>query len=1000
MKYVLLVALFAIAYPLAAQKKVLDHSVYDGWQSIAERLISNNGQFVVYTVTPQEGDAELVVHNTANNGKTQIARGYNAVITEDSRFVICRIKPRFADTRQAKIKKKKPDEMPKDSLAIIELGKDSVLCIARVKSYKTPEEGAGWVAYHKEKSLEDNLAAALSGKKKTIAIDSNKVKIDMLVKLADSVIRQSVDSIKGKVSKEDVLAAAQKAAQTIIKKAVDEADAPLTDADGDEAPGSTTTEGTDLVVTNLGNGQSKTFKYVSEYLFDKKGTQLLIETTKIAKDSNSKALVLVFHLTNSKVDTVLKGCNDCKNYAFDENGNQLAFVAERDSSSKALQKFYKLWHYTNGADSAIMVVDKHTVGQKLGSTVSENGNPVFSKDGLKLYFGTAPIKPAKDTTLVDFELAKLDVWHYNDDYLQTQQLKRLDNELKRSYMAVTKPGSGRMVQLGDENAETVSLVNEGDADWVLGETNKGNRVQTQWQGGSVTTAYVINTNTGQKTLVAKNLRANFTPSIGGKYVYWYDDEKKHYFTYNVANGQTKNISANIKTPLYDEENDVPDYPNPYGVMGWDENDAHLYVYDRYSVWQLQPDNNVVPLNILDPNGQYRKQKLSLRYIKTDKKLRYINTTVPVYFRLFSDVSKESGYAKVVMGNDAPTVAAQMLVKYSCNGFAKAQDADAFIYTKETYEQSPNIVYSKNIGQDAYLSNINPQQSGYNWGTAELFKWKAYNGKETEGIVYKPENFDPSKKYPLICYFYETLSDGLYSYSAPAPTPSRLNIPFFVSRGYIVLAPDIHYTTGHPGTDAYNHIVSGARALIKQGYIDSNRTGIQGQSWGGYQVAHLITRTNLFKAAWAGAPVANMTSAYGGIRWESGVNRQFQYEHGQSRIGSNLWEKRDLYIENSPLFHFNKVNTPVVIMSNDNDGAVPWYQGIEMFTALRRLGKKVWLLNYNNEAHNLLERRNRKDIQIREQQFFDWLLKGEKPAKWLVAGVPATQKGIDWGLKVE
>ena len=144
----------------------------------------------------------------------------------------------------------------------------------------------------------------------------------------------------------------------------------------------------------------------------------------------------------------------------------------------------------------------------------------------------------------------------------------------------------------------------------------------------------------------------------------------------------------------------------------------------------------------------------------------------------------------------------------------------------------------------------------------------------------------------------------------------------------------------------------------------------------------------------------MTSAYGGIRWESGVNRQFQYEHGQSRIGSNLWEKRDLYIENSPLFHFNKVNTPVVIMSNDNDGAVPWYQGIEMFTALRRLGKKVWLLNYNNEAHNLLERRNRKDIQIREQQFFDWLLKGEKPAKWLVAGVPATQKGIDWGLKVE
>ena len=253
---------------------------------------------------------------------------------------------------------------------------------------------------------------------------------------------------------------------------------------------------------------------------------------------------------------------------------------------------------------------------------------------------------------------------------------------------------------------------------------------------------------------------------------------------------------------------------------------------------------------------------------------------------------------------------------------------------------------------------------------------------------------------MICYFYEKLSDGLYNYLAPAPTPSRLNIPFFVSRGYIIFAPDISYTTGHPGNDAYNYIVSGARALVKAGFVDSTKIGIQGQSWGGYQVAYLITKTKLFAAAWAGAPVANMTSAYGGIRWESGLNRQFQYERQQSRIGATLWEKPQLYIENSPLFYLPKVATPLAIMSNDADGAVPWYQGIELFTGLRRLGKPVWLLNYNGEAHNLIERKNRKDIQIREQQFFDWLLKGEKPAKWLKDGLPATEKGKDWGLKPE
>ena len=183
------------------------------------------------------------------------------------------------------------------------------------------------------------------------------------------------------------------------------------------------------------------------------------------------------------------------------------------------------------------------------------------------------------------------------------------------------------------------------------------------------------------------------------------------------------------------------------------------------------------------------------------------------------------------------------------------------------------------------------------------------------------------------------------------------------------------------------------------WVDSTKMAIQGQSWGGYQVAYLVTRTNIFAAAGAGAPVANMTSAYGGIRWGTGLNRQFQYEHSQSRIGGTLWEKRDLYIKNSPLFRADKVKTPLLIMHNDADGAVPWYQGIEYFTALRRLGKKVWLLQYNGEDHNLVERRNRKDLSIRLSQFFDYHLKGAPPAKWIRDGVPATLKGIDWGTEV-
>jgi dipeptidyl aminopeptidase/acylaminoacyl peptidase len=434
------------------------------------------------------------------------------------------------------------------------------------------------------------------------------------------------------------------------------------------------------------------------------------------------------------------------------------------------------------------------------------------------------------------------------------------------------------------------------------------------------------------------------------------------------------------------------------------------VYDRYDIWEIDLKGNSNSLT----GGKGRPQKISYRYISLDPEKRFFKKDDELLFRTFNNENKELGFATIVLNKNFFKKYDSDNSKFFIGQVIRSKSGNGYIYTKENFAISPDLyfataapVYSIDdptkimsiVMKETKLSSSNPQQSQYNWGTAELVKWKAYNGKESMGIVYKPEDFDPRKKYPMICYFYETLSDGLYSYQAPSPTPSRLNIPFFVSRGYIIFAPDIHYSTGHPGKDAYNYIVSGARALVKKGFVDSTRIGIQGQSWGGYQVAYLITATKLFKAAWAGAPVVNMTSAYGGIRWESGLNRQFLYERSQSRIGASLWEKPELYIENSPLFHLPKVKTPLVIMSNDADGAVPWYQGIEFFTAMRRLGKPVWLLNYNGEAHNLVDRKNRKDIQIREQQYFDWLLKDAKPPKWITEGVPAVKKGKDWGLEV-
>lgn len=992
MKRLFFFTFFLAAITANAQtKKPLDHSVYDGWKSLGERMISNDGKFVVYTVNPQEGDGELVIQNPGTKYKKVIARGYGAVITEDSRYLVCKIKPAFQDTRQARIKKKRPDDMPKDTLAIIELGMDSVTKIARVKTFKAPEKGAGFIAYHLDKPLPDTTK-----KTKVAVLDSNKIKMDLLVKLADSVIKKSIDSVKGKIEKEQVIAAAQKAAKEIIKKAKDDLDESLKDAEGDDAPGGAAADGTDLVVKNTASGKTKLFKLVSEYYFDKKGTRLLIETTKNSKDSNSKALVLLYNLATEKADTVLKGGNDLKNYAFDEEGKQLAFVAERDSVAKALTKFYKLWYYTAGQDSAKIIAEKNTVGMVMGTTISENALLQFSKDGKKLFFGTAPIKAPKDTTLVDFELARLDVWHYNDDYLQPQQLLQAGQELRRSYMAVIRPGEDKIVQLGAEDAERIQLVDEGNADYVLGVSNKGNRVETQWTGRSKQTAYIISTLDGKRATVYTNELGFPQASPKGRYIYWYNPALKQYFTYNVLSGATKNVSSKIKVPLYDTENDVPDYPSAQGTTGWTANDDYFLINDEFDIWQVNPDGNGEPKNIT--NGYGRKNKTSFNYVRLDPEKRFIDADETILLNSFNKDSKYEGFFNKKV-NEVSDPSIIISAPFSFSNPLKAKKADSYIIQKADVSKS-ELYATADLKELTPLTDIASQQKEYNWLTVELAKWKMFDGKMSEGLLFKPENFDPKKKYPVIFYFYERDADGLYTYRTPAPSASTVNIAYFVSNGYLVFDPNIYYKKGEPGPSAYNSVVSAARYLAKMPWVDSTRMAIQGQSWGGYQVAYLVTKTNMFRAAGAGAPVSNMTSAYGGIRWGSGLNRQFQYEHTQSRIGATLWQRPDLYIKNSPLFSADKVNTPLLLMHNDADGAVPWYQGIEYFTALRRLNKKVWLLQYNGEDHNLVERRNRKDLSVRLAQFFDYYLKDARPAKWIVDGVPATQKGIDWGLKVE
>ncbi len=962
--------------PASSQKKPLNHSVYDQWQNIGERILSSDGKWLAYTVVVQEGDGHLSIKSTSGDKSWQFPRCYQAMFSADNRFLVARIKPFFKDTRQARILKKGPNDMPKDSLLILDLEKGTEQRIAEVKSYQMPTKGGHFLAYHKWKT------SAVSPRP---VITDSLARLQRMLQMADSLNRVS-DSLRNKVNEARIkgMAAIQPAKPQVAGKKPESVE-----------------EGTELIVRDLSTGKEWIHKLVLEYKFAEFGQGLVIEQSRKNNDSLSEARLLWQDFTNNRIDTILSGFQEAKSFAISEAGNRLAFVIQKDSSAKALKKYYQLYFFETGQGKAKELLNRYSPGMSKQLVISPDFSNYFSQNGKRLFFGLAPDRPVKDTSLVEFETAKLDVWNYKDDYLQPQQLVNLSNELKKSWLAVWDQETGSWLQLADDSCEMVMPGDEGNATHALGMSNLGYRIEQQWKQDGAVRLYLVDIKTGKRKLITERAnRGTVRLSPTGNFVLWYDPMQKHWISYSNQSGRKIVITKSITVPLYDEEHDTPSDAPPHGLMGWKEKDEKAYIYDKYDIWELDPNGKETAK--LLTQGWGRKNKISIRNEVLDREERFLKDGQPLLFQLFDNVSKGYGWKTYTMG--AAFIAgnpATLIHPSVVDGAIKAKKSNELLFVKKMPSARDIWLTSLNEAENATahrkVSELNPQQQQYNWFTVELHKWKMLDGKMSEGLLYKPENFDASKKYPVIFYFYEKNADRRYNYIEPMPVRASVNIAYYTSNGYLVFDPNIYYKTGQPGEDAYNSVVSAARYLSKFKFVDSTKMGLQGHSWGGYQIAYLITRTNMFAAAEAGAPVSNMTSAYGGIRWGTGISRQFQYEKTQSRLGATLWEKPELYIKNSPLFRADKVKTPLLMLHNDKDDAVPWYQGIEYFTALRRLGKPVWMINYNDELHGINERRNRKDWTIRMAQFFDHYLKGAPAPVWMKEGVPATLKGINWGL---
>ncbi len=498
--------------------------------------------------------------------------------------------------------------------------------------------------------------------------------------------------------------------------------------------------------------------------------------------------------------------------------------------------------------------------------------------------------------------------------------------------------------------------------------------------------YISRLNTGFRRKILTRQQFDVSLSPGGRYAVYY--KNKHWYLYDVRLKFPRRLTGAIKTPFFNEDHDYPSDVPGYGIGGWTENDRSVIIYDKYDIWEFFLGSNVNRFICLT-EGKGRQNKLIFRIQTLDPEAKFFKKNEKLLLTAYSDEEKYTAFYRGTVGK--PGVEELIREKKKFTFLKKAKEADRIIYTRESFEEFPDIWVSdfdfKSVQE---VTDVNPRLKEFLWGTPELLEWKALDGTRLQGVVIKPENFDSTKRYPVLVYFYRFFSQRLYDFN-PVVINHRPCFPYYTGHGYVIFLPDIRFEIGHPGRSAFQCIVPGVQKLIDMGIADPKAIGLHGHSWSGYQTAFIVTQTNMFAAAVAGAPVSNMTSAYSGIRWGSGLARQFQYEKFQSRIGKSLWEDPELYIENSPVFFAHRVETPLLVQFGDEDGAVPWYQGIELYLAMRRLNKNCIFLQYNDEPHHLKKYPNKLDYTIKMKEFLDHYLKGQPAPDWISKGVPYNKK---------
>jgi len=756
----------------------------------------------------------------------------------------------------------------------------------------------------------------------------------------------------------------------------------------------------ELLLIELKTGKIQDIGDVGEFAFNKPGTFLAYTTETPNKTGNGLYLLSVA----TRQTTVLD--NDKMNYkslGWKEEGDAFAVLKMKKDSAWKTQKGVVIGVKELGVAPVTVIYDpaKDSASFPKGMTISGNRAPGWSDDLSRLFFGVASLKPEKkpmDSATkknVGDDTVKPDmiIWNGKDIRLQSRQQVEETQDKEFSWYGMVDAAGNHFTRLNDSTERDLTLLPKHH--YALIENRSPYELDMNLDGQSYEDLYIVDLATGHKR---RWMEKFYLPSFqsaphaspdGKKLLYGQDG---HYFVYDIPSDHTVNITEKAPTSFVNTEDDHNVTKPLTAIIGWSSDSKYLLIRDLWDIWQLSASGQEPAVN-LTRDGRASRIRYQYRFV-LDPEEKGIDLSQPVYVSVYGEWNKKSGIGRIMPGKKGLGLQAgveNLLWEDAAIGWlSKAKNAAVYKYGSEDFSRPTEFLVGGPLLKDAVqLTHNAPRDSLYTWSAGvRLVNYVSEKGDSLQGALFLPAGYQEGKKYPTIVYYYEKLSQSLHSYTRPDYSRTGWNPTLYTSNGYAVFIPDIVYKVNDPGMSAVWCVIPGVKAAIQTGVIDEQHIGIHGHSWGGYQTAFLITQTDMFRAAAAGAPLTDMISMYDMIYWNAGVGDMAIFEASQGRLTTGPWDNWDAYRRNSPVYQVKNVKTPLLMLHNDKDGAVDFEQGIEYYNALRRLKKPVTMITYRGENHGLAKRENMRDYSIRMMEFFDYYLKGKPAPDWWI-------KGIDW-----